>query len=81
MGLAEAEAQAFVVAVLTDRTRRGKLDETLIARCQKLMRDRRDAIRASAHVGHWCPLPRWRKRVRELYDLAGEVAAALEESP
>lgn len=76
-GLQVAEAQWFLVRALTDKTKRARLSEHLVARCQKLMRERREAIRASAHVGSWYPWPGWQQRTAQLFELAAEVAASL----
>jgi hypothetical protein len=75
-GLQECEARIFIEAALFDAAARAKLGSGLEKRCRSLLRLRRSmAHQAAGVMGAIIFLGSGRQdRVRELYQLAGEVA-------
>jgi len=75
-GLQECEARIVIEAALFDKSLRAKLGKGLESRCRRLLSIRRSfASGSTGTIGAVMFLPERQKRVRELYELAGEVAA------
>jgi len=79
-GLQECEARIFIEEALLDREKKAKLGDGLVDRCWSLLDRRVEALcHASGRMGTLVFLGSGRKdRSRELFELAGEVAARLE---
>ncbi|HUW57203.1 MAG TPA: glycoside hydrolase domain-containing protein [Planctomycetota bacterium] len=80
--LQEAEARVFIQDALLDDAQRAKLAEELAGRCEHLCNERTRALRYVSEYyddgnGRYLIPPAWDAWSEELYDLAAEVAKAL----
>ncbi|MGQ9661712.1 MAG: glycoside hydrolase domain-containing protein [Kiritimatiellia bacterium] len=74
-GLQVAEARVFLEKALLDPRSREKLEEALRQRCQAMLDEKvRDCLRRD---WTWFIASDWRRRTREIFELAGQVATCL----
>jgi len=76
-GIQECEARIFIERALTDRSLREKLDEDLAAKCEKLLADRAAVLFRVTEGRVWSVADPWQPETAKLFNLAGEVAAAI----
>ena len=81
-GIQECEARiAIEKALYTDKSKRARLSEAQVERCEKVLKERNAALHAGTNVeeAFWYPGSGWQQRSADLYRAAGEVTAALGE--
>lgn len=87
-GIQECEARIFIEKAITSAQLRPRLGEALVKKCQEVLDERHNIIRAASTAGdwgsstygsfRWCEGDPWPGMPKKLFGAAAEVAKALE---